>query len=110
VVAGCDALSVPQILIESASGRHIREGAVAVVMIERAVRPGRAALRGRGSGLHENDIREAVIIIIHEGAAGRGVFDEVKVSRGSAGMGEPDAGSLGDILEKDVRARRNGWM
>src|SRR5579871_5771297 len=104
VIADGNAMCVTEVSVQAGACRYVGERAVVVVVVEGATR---SIFDGVGrvgwTGLEEQDVQKAIVIVVEEGAARRGALHEVVLPLCAVGVNESDAGALGDILEKRRR-------
>src|SRR5262249_22361111 len=88
-----------QVLVQAGALGHVGEGPVAVVVVEGAV-VGRRVFARRSrylAGLHENDVEEAVVIVVYERAPGPSLFHIVEFAGRAVVVREAEARRGGDI-------------
>ena len=82
---------------------HVGEGAVAIIVVERAPRAFRIGSRFDGEGVREVDVQAAVVVIVEERDAAAHGLDNVFLL-GRRNVLEAHAGGVRDVHE--VHARR----
>ncbi len=91
--------------VQARPARHVGEGPVVIIVVK--LQRGRAAFGAMGwmagpvLAVDQQDVRESVVVVIDEGAAGTHGFRKPLLSEGSVVVGEMDAGLRGDVAEAD---------